>query len=250
MTALRPLKFASNQAVSRLLLESALEDHSAPGAADRALQALNLGVVVAATTVTAQTATSASVGSHFAGGIVFKWLGFGLLAGATTLLSAERVVRVLSEPRTTPPVPAQQNANPLSPRPNRNRVAPAAPTASESAAPAAKAPLPSDSRPLRAADRPPPAPEVNQVAAEPLQELRAVRRALAEHAPERALSLLDRFVTRYPASSLSEEATVLRFDALSAAGRREARGEGQNFLVHYPRSAYAERVRSKLSTLP
>jgi hypothetical protein len=250
MTELRPLKLASNQAVSRLLLQSALEDHSAPGAAERALQALNVGVVVAATTVTAKAATSASVGSHFAGGIVFKWLGFGLVAGAATLLSAERVMRVLSEPSTAPALPARRTANPLSSHPNRDPVAPAAPSALESTPPAAKAQLPVESRPPRAADRPPPAPEVNLAPGEPLQELRAIRSALADQAPERALWLLDRFAARYPASSLLEEAAVLRFDALAAASRSEARAEGQNFLHRYPRSAYAERVRSKLSMLP
>ena len=43
---------------------------------------------------------------------------------------------------------------------------------------------------------------------------------------------------------LLEEAAVLRFDALLAAGRSEAVAEGQKFLRSYPRSAYAQRVRA------
>ena len=76
-----------------------------------------------------------------------------------------------------------------------------------------------------------------------------IRRALADHAPARALSLLDAFVARHPASSLLEEAAVLRFDALLASSSSEARAQGQDFVRRYPHSAYAERVRVKLSEL-
>jgi len=138
MTELRPLKIASNQAVSRLLLESALEDHSPPGAADRAVQALNLGVVVASTVVTAQAATSSSVGSHFAGGIVLKWLGLGLVAGATTLLSAERVMHAISESKRVPSARAQPTEKPPAHQPN-HVVAAATPNRPESPAPTATA---------------------------------------------------------------------------------------------------------------
>lgn len=250
MNELRPLRTASPQAVSRLLLESALDDHSAPGAAERALKALNLGAVAAAAVVGVQAATSSSVSGHFAGGMVIKWLGLGLVVGIGTVLSAEQVMHAVPESKTAPTVAALKTANPVAPHANRALEETATPAGSEITPPAARAARPLAGRLLPEANRALPAPDVSQASAEPLQELHAVRRALADHAPERALALLDSFVTRHPASSLLEEAAVLRFDALLAAGRSEARAEGREFLRRYPRSAYAERVRSKLSNVP
>ena len=247
MTDLPRLKIASNQPVCRMLLESALEDHSAPGAAERALAALNLGVGAAATVAAVHAGTSANVGSHVAGGMVLKWLGLGLLVGTATLVSAEQALRVVSERRATPAASAPRNIQSAARQKKVEAVTPAAPHVPESAPPLPVAPAPPHVEALawRAADS---LPEVRagESAAEPLSELRAIRRALAEHAPDRALLLLEAFVTRHPASTLLEEAAVLRFDALSALGSSQALAEGRAFLNRYPRSAYAERVRIKL----
>jgi hypothetical protein len=102
----------------------------------------------------------------------------------------------------------------------------------------------------RAPDPAPAAAQTSESATDPLHDLRVIRRALAEHAPRRTLALLEAFVARYPSSSLLEEASVLRFDAWLALGSSQARREGEAFLMRYPRSAYAERVRRELSRLP
>ena len=248
MNELRLLQIASKQAGVRRLLESALEDHSPPGAADRALQALNLGAFAAASVVTAQAAASSSVGSHVAGAVVLKWLGLGVVAGTVALVSAERVRLAISESPPAPASPLLQTEKPVVG--STDRVASSAPPPNvPEGTPGAKKPHPAGALELRAADSAVPTLETSEPAADPLQQLRTIRRALADHSPARALSLLDVFVTRYPSSSLLEEAAVLRFDALSRLHRGDARAEGQRFLLRYPRSAYAERVRIELSGL-
>jgi len=184
--------------------------------------------------------------------MVLKWLGLGLVAGSATLLSAEGVMRAFSESKVIAPS-ALKTEKPPALEPTHVTVAAETPSEEERTPPAAKALPPVDVRRSRAAGPPLPplpAPDARQSNSEPLQQLHAVRRALADHAPERALSLLDAFVARYPASSLLEEAAVLRIDALFAAARAEAPAAARNFLRLYPRSAYAERVRSQLSARP
>ena len=252
MNDLPRLKLASSQPACRLLLESALEDHSAPGAAERALYALNLGVGAAAGAAAVHAGTSASAGGHFAGGLVLKWLVLGLLAGGVTLVSVEQVVRVVSESQAPKTALSERTQKAITPQTQLEGIPAAAPGLSEIAPQPASAPA---ERQVEAPDRrvPDPAPaaaQASESATDPLQELRVIRRALAEHAPLRALTLLEAFVARYPSSSLLEEASVLRFDALVALGRSQARREGEAFLQRYPRSAYAERVRGELSRLP
>jgi hypothetical protein len=248
MNDLPRLRLVSNQAACRLLLESARGDHSAPGAAERALYALGVGTAATAAAAV-HVGTSSGVGSHFASSIALKWLGLGLLAGSATLVSAEQAVRMISESRATGTARVQANEKSTTRQPEREAITAAAPNVPESPPLTPKAQR-LESSGSRAADPPPAADRASEADADPLQELRTIRRALAEHAPARALTLLDSFVTRHPASSLLEEAAVLRFDALSALGSSQARAEGEAFLRRYPRSAYAERVRIKLLALP
>lgn len=247
MNELRPLRVTSNQSVSRRLLESALEDHSAPGAVDRALQALQLGAATAVGAATAHAAASSGGASSVGTSIVLKWLGLGLLAGTLTTVAADRVLLAGSEPSARS-VPAAREVE----RPARRAAvhfSEPVPAASVliSASSTAKAQRPGPLLHSRAVEPTDPAPGVSGAIADPLQELHAVRRALADNAPKRALILLDSFVTRHPSSTLLEEAAVLRFDALLSARSNEARAAGHSFLLRYPRSAYAERVRLKLS---
>jgi hypothetical protein len=241
------LKVASRHPISRVLLESALEDHSAPGAAERALQALSVGTGVAAAAVAMKASASMSIGGQWVGLVVLKWLGLGLVAGATTLLSAEYALNALSrgsQAVAVAPAPRQGTPTP----PNTHPVVAASPPLVSSEPP----PLPE-----LAPHEPGPAarsPELAEATAQavgpagaPLDQLRAIRAALAAHAPARALLLLDAFERQYPGSSLSEETAVLRVDALVSLGRNgDARALGEDFLRRYPRSAYAERVRAQL----
>jgi len=82
-------------------------------------------------------------------------------------------------------------------------------------------------------------------AAAQLAALASVRSALAVQQPGRALSLLDDFGRRFPASQVAEEAAVLRIETLGALGRTsEARAMGLRFLHDKPGSVYAARVRA------
>ncbi len=238
------LKVASRHAISRVLLESALEDHSAPGAAERALHALSVGTGVAATAVAVKASASTSIGGQWVGLVVVKWLGLGLVAGATTILSAQYVVSALSRgPRAIAAAPARREDLPIPPQ--VHRVAAASPPVGSEPPPvpelAPHEPAPALRSPDLAAKA---TAQVVEPTGTPLDELRAIRAALAGHAPARALLLLDAFERRYPGSSLSEETTVLRIEALVGLARsNDARALGEDFLRRYPHSAYAERVR-------
>ena len=252
MTDPAKLKLTARTGFARTLLESALEDHSAPGAAQRALLAVSVGAgvaaVAAASSASAATASaSASIGGKWAGALILKWLGFGLLAGTTTLLSVDYVTRANhfvsvpnAAPRLTPAIAKSPTFAALPPAPTlpasaaSDRVPP--PQREFERMPSAAPARPSELRVERA---PEPAPD-------PLAALQAIRSALAAHAPERALGLLDDFERHESGASLAEEATVLRIEALADAGRAEAATLGAAFLRQYPHSAYAQRVRSKL----
>jgi hypothetical protein len=244
------LKVASRLPISRILLESALEDHSAPGAAERALQALSVGSGVVATAVAVKASASSSIGSQWVGLVVVKWVGLGLVAGVTTLLSAEYAVQAVSgKPHAAGAAPVPRpGAQIRQGTPNARLVMPASPPP---VSPDALAPEPALPEATRAPRNFAPAAEasvqVAEPAAAPLNELRAIRAALAAHAPARALLLVEAFEREHPGSSLSEEAAVLRIDALIGLGRgSDARALGEDFLRSYPHSAYAERVRSQL----
>jgi hypothetical protein len=253
MTEPPRLKTTSNHAACRLLLESALEDHSAPGAAERALLALSAGAGAATLSGAAHASGASSAGSHIASSIVMKWLGLGILGGAATLFSADQAVRRFSGVPATQPAATTLGAKAAARQTHHDAVAAREPRVanSETASFAAPAERSADGFGGGGSVEPPrPSARPSKPVEDPVQDLRAIRSALAAHSAERALTLLDAFVVRYPSSTLLEEAAVLRFDALLALGSGEARAAGAGFLRRYPRSAYAERVRLKLLALP
>jgi len=75
------------------------------------------------------------------------------------------------------------------------------------------------------------------------------RRAIAAREPARALDILDDYDTRFPEGALRSEATMLRIEALIAAGRRpDAARLGAAVLASAPDSPYAARVRSLIGS--
>jgi hypothetical protein len=83
--------------------------------------------------------------------------------------------------------------------------------------------------------------------ADQARTLNGVRGVIAGGDGSRALSSLDDFARRFPASPLGEEALVLRIEALVASGDRDAaRRSAARLFSQYPNSAYARRVRSVL----
>ena len=251
MTDPAQLKLTARTGFARTLLESAQGDHSAPGAAQRALLAVGFGASAATLAASASASTTAGssvgMGGKWAGVLIVKWLGLGLLAGSTTLLSLDYVTR---DERALSTTHQAATATPLSaPRLNRADTVPHE-TPLSSATSDLLAPPSEVLR--RAASAPPLLTQPERVeptagpAADPLAELQAVRGALATHQPQRALTLLDAFEREAASASLAEEASVLRIEALLDTRRPEAAKLGADFLRQYPRSAYAPRVRAKL----
>jgi hypothetical protein len=80
-----------------------------------------------------------------------------------------------------------------------------------------------------------------------IEALGAARRALDSGDAAGTLARLDRYAHDFPRGALSQEATVLRIEALSRAGRTaEARALGKRFLAQNPQSPHASRIRSLL----
>jgi hypothetical protein len=78
-----------------------------------------------------------------------------------------------------------------------------------------------------------------------LASLDQARAALAAGDAPRALSLLDAYRASFPRASMTQEATVLRIEALARAGAAAAaRRVGTAFLEAHPGTPYAARVRS------
>ncbi|HET9931391.1 MAG TPA: hypothetical protein VFQ35_11910 [Polyangiaceae bacterium] len=81
--------------------------------------------------------------------------------------------------------------------------------------------------------------------AEELAMVDLARAALARKDTAQSLRLLDEYTHRFSPRRLETEATVLRIEALSAAGDRATASRlGQTFLSRHPQGPYARRVRS------
>jgi hypothetical protein len=77
--------------------------------------------------------------------------------------------------------------------------------------------------------------------------LESVRESLAASRAATALDALDRYDGRFPSGALSEEAAVLRVEALLGVGRREeARRSVEQFAAKHPASSYVPRMRALL----
>jgi hypothetical protein len=89
--------------------------------------------------------------------------------------------------------------------------------------------------------RPAPSPD------DELALVRAAKVALVKHDARSALRALDEHARAFPHGVFAEEAGAVRVEALRLDGQEDAaRSVGRSFLATYPRSAYAQRVRSAL----
>lgn len=201
------------------VLSAGLDDQPSDESFARAARALGVGTAAALTLGAAAVASKSAAGGT-GGGIVaafFKWLGVGLLLGSA-------VVSPLAL-RSTSPEAAREPAShaaPPEPVPAPPRLALAAqPTPSAEPAPRRRAPP-------APAPAPPPAPAAEPEAATAkfdapppsaleaeIATLDAARRALKGGDPAAALATLE----RAPARALAAEASLLRVQALVAAGR-------------------------------
>lgn len=88
--------------------------------------------------------------------------------------------------------------------------------------------------------------QTNSIAGE-IERLDVARRALGDSRPRDALRALSDYDARYPAGALKQEATLLRIEALSAAGDLDsARRIGDRFLRDNPRTPHEQRIRTAI----
>ncbi len=237
-----------------------LESYSAeqPSAAART-RALGIASVAAGTVATIGVAAGAGAAAPKAAGLaglaVFKWVVIGVaVAGAAT---AVVVVRPDPEPvvttstKASPVAPAKATAA-VAPTPQVTAVAeamvepPAISPADLRAAPSAPAPVAqrATATPVAAA---PAAPASGSLPAE-IAALDRARKALEGGDPAQALTLVDAYESQYPNGTFSEEAEVLRIEALAKRGdRARATSAGQRFLAAHPTSPHAARIRAILT---
>jgi hypothetical protein len=272
MSEIHRLRDETKSPFARVLLESVDEDRPDPGARGRAVAALGLGAAGAVTaTVTAGTANAAGALTGAAGvspalaapvasvapagikvGFLLKSLSIVAVGGAAGVTAVHfaatsddgkqvPITDVASSSRVKPPAPL-------------NRVGTPAPSVVDTGVPVEGATsaeaIPPPPRPsLRSRSGATAAPSARRAAAleEQTDMLDQARGALTQGDSSRAIATLDELGRRHANGPLAEEATVLRIEALLAAGNRAA-GEAlaQRFLEQHPSSAYAQRVRSRL----
>jgi outer membrane protein assembly factor BamD (BamD/ComL family) len=78
----------------------------------------------------------------------------------------------------------------------------------------------------------------------------AMREIRRDGHPDRAKTLLDEYLRRYPQGSLAEEALALAIEAATVLGEPRARNLADRYLSHYPNGRYrsaAEQARSRIS---
>jgi hypothetical protein len=136
-----------------------------------------------------------------------------------------------------PPAPQAVAAMPRAPAPEPVQALPA-PAPEPEAAPAHVPIRPARAQPDRKSDG-----LSGEIAA-----LEGARRALAGGKASVALRALDEYGKSYPERRLGSEATVLRIEALLAAGERaRAVRLGEDFLRSHPNGPYEKRVRSLIA---
>lgn len=107
------------------------------------------------------------------------------------------------------------------------------------AAPSSVTPEPA-STPLPPEPAPPPV-----SLSEQLEQIKRVRGSLRSGDPQRALALLDEYGARSPGAAFAAEASLLRIEALAAAGRAaDAAALARQFATTYPNSPLIDRARS------
>ena len=199
---------------------------------DRVRAACVAAMAAGAVMGTAATAQAAGVGAK-AGGVLFaKWLAVGTTVGVVATTAAV-AIRPSAPPAPAAPIPASAEASP--------GAAPAGPQARRRAPREVEAPAPSTARPSAVA-----APAQSSLAEE-LRLLDQARAALQEGEPGDALDALGRRDRAHPRGALGPEATVLRVQALLAAGDRAgAETVATRWLTRHPDGPHSRRIRELL----
>lgn len=169
-------------------------------------------------------------------GAVSAWIGLSALAilGGSVLLWA---------------LWPRHSAEPVAPtEPKVQLVAQQAPPPQPLSAPALGDARSTEAAPLAPSSRPASKPSVPIASArgdlrEEIRLIDAARAAVANHAADQALSLLQRYSATYPGGVFGQEASVLRMEALSQSGQQaRAKTLAREFLARHPNSPLAERA--------
>jgi hypothetical protein len=257
----------------RDVLASAHLDVGSSQGLKRAVVAMGLGAAAASTTTStvAAGAAGATPSAALAGagaGALVKWIGVGLVVvggvaaasvksirhgPATTVatphsLQSTRpppapIASMLSTPPPPAPIASMPSMTAAVPRPllpvREDPTSSRASSRSVSAAPPATQAVPSP--PVR--DTPLEAPPTSSLFAE-IAGLEQVRAALDRGDAPRALQLLDAYDRAFPSSVLTDEATVLRVDALAQRGDGAgAAALSRRFLATNPASPHVSHLR-------
>ncbi|MGH7435982.1 MAG: tetratricopeptide repeat protein [Polyangiaceae bacterium] len=275
-----PARLATSSASEEVRdLLRAARTASPPGCKERAMTvALEALALAAAAAAAAAPASAVRASDAVRAGSVGKtsvlttvhWVGIACLAGAFAAggLFAARADRTSMSPASTAVHPAAPRLEPPSVAPPVSppaedwspvvdvgslptaQVPPAAPSSSRArpaqrAAAVASVANDDELGPLvpSAAPAPGPAPKLSPE----IVLLDLTRKALAEGYGLRALTLLRDYDARFPDGALRSEATMMRIEALAAAGRRdEAARLGRSVIDRDPDGPYVARIRSLL----
>ncbi|HWZ93336.1 MAG TPA: hypothetical protein VNW92_30960 [Polyangiaceae bacterium] len=239
MTELRPWAEEGAEPTELELLAASRREHAPSEARSRALKALGITVALSAVTTT----TAAAAGAIGRGVTLLKVLGVTLVGGSLVAggVLVEQHVRHAPAARSgaviAPDALKTAHAAPLvapaEPVPTAGEAAPSASSPSPvlaSAAPRAARAEPSDGR-----------------LSKEVKALELAHQALAAHDPSSALRLLDRYRREFPSGALGSDATVLRVQALLAAGdRATAQRLADAYSTAHPDTPYARRIQDIL----
>ena len=248
----------------RAMLEAWEAERPSAAARERVLAIVGAGAIVG---IGATAAASGAAGAAVRGGAsIAKWIAVGALAIATTAAtiafvrhdSRHRDVHAVSglastHAASTPPAidsaPAPLETAPLETAPAI--ASPAIPDAIPS--PASLAPAISAKRPAspRASQKNDPSVAIAASLNAQIAWLDRARRAIEAGDPATALHLLDDYRATYPEGTLSQEAELLRIEALIAGGQRAAAESlATRFIAAHPSSPHARRIRELVNPPP
>jgi hypothetical protein len=250
---------SSSHAGVRELLRAGIDESPRPAALQRTALALGVsGSIVSATAAASATGaavvTSAAAPTTLA--LAAKWIAIGTLCGGGLAASAQAV----SDFAATPP-PAAAVTNRLVGTPAAQVASAIVVTHAGPAEPAApqiieaQPPGPARSTPTRTStSTPSPAlpasaslPDAQSLAHE-VTTIDAARAALSAGRAANALAQVDGYFARARTGTLDREAELLRIDALTALGQRDAAAaHARAYAANYPRDPRLGRLRALLS---
>jgi hypothetical protein len=231
----------TNDGLERALLEAGREDRASPEARRRTLAALGLAEPGPGVAVQAKSRWSAAW-------VKVAGLAAFALGAAAIALGVGRTA-IVGAPH--PPPPSAREEPTPAPTASVTEAAPLAPPTAPPPPPPPSGPhaRPGSGVPIARvpSTTPQPSGPSGGTLAEEIATIDRARRALYDHDVHEALRALDEHDRRFPRGPLGPEASVLRVEALLAAGDRPAaEALGARLLAESPSGPLADRVRALL----